>query len=135
MGASDTNDPVQLTDTPAAELPLIPNRIAAARPELWAAFQKLGEQTSRAGPLSARERRLVHLALAIGADSQGATHSHARRGIAEGLSAEDLEHVALLAITTSGWPQAIRALTWIWDVTGHTEPPTGPGPTAKRGVR
>jgi 4-carboxymuconolactone decarboxylase len=109
--------PVQLTDTPEAELPLTPNRLAAARPELWAAFQKLGEQTSHAGPLSARERRLVHLALALGADSQGATHSHARRAVTEGLSAADLEHVALLAITTLGWPQAMRGLTWIQDVT------------------
>jgi hypothetical protein len=35
----------------------------------------------------------------------------------EGLSAGELEHVAFLAITTLGWPQAIRALTWIRDVT------------------
>jgi alkylhydroperoxidase/carboxymuconolactone decarboxylase family protein YurZ len=117
MRPSDPGDPVQLTDTPGAELPLTPNRLATARPELWAAFQKLGEQTSHAGPLSARERRLVHLALAIGADSQGATHSHARRAVTEGLSAADLEHVALLAITTLGWPQAMRGLTWIQDVT------------------
>lgn len=48
---------------------------------------------------------------------QGATHSHSRRALAEGLSAEELEHVAFLAITTLGWPQAIRALTWIRDVT------------------
>ena len=135
MRASEANDPVQLTDTPAAELPQIPNRIATARPELWAAFQKLGEQTSRAGPLNTRERRLVHLALAIGADSQWATHSHARRAVAEGLSAADLEHVALLAITTLGWHQAIRALTWIWDVTGEAEPATGPGLTSNSGIR
>ena len=30
---------------------------------------------------------------------------------------EELEHVAFLAITTLGWPQAIRGLTWIRDVT------------------
>jgi len=116
-------DPSQLSDAPGVELPAIARRVAAKRPELWAAFQKLGEQTSVAGPLSDRERRLVHLALAIGADSRGAAHSHARRGLSEGLSAEDLEHVALLTITTLGWPRAIRALMWVWDVTDADSAP------------
>ena len=80
--------------------------------------------TSLAGPLNDRERRLVHLALAIGADSRGAAHSHARRGLSEGLSAEDLEHVALLTITTLGWPRAIRALMWVWDVTDEDSSPS-----------
>ncbi|WP_414687912.1 carboxymuconolactone decarboxylase family protein [Mycobacterium sp.] len=70
-----------------------------------------------AGPLDVRTKRLVHLALAIGADSHGAVHSHARRGLAEGLSAAELEHVALLAVTTLGWPQAVKGITWIRDVT------------------
>jgi alkylhydroperoxidase/carboxymuconolactone decarboxylase family protein YurZ len=117
-------DPRQLSDAPGVELPAVAKRVAAKRPALWAAFQKLGEQTSLAGPLSDRERRLVHLALAIGADSGGAAHSHARRGLSEGLSAEDLEHVALLTITTLSWPRAIRALMWVWDVTdGDIAPP------------
>ena len=47
----------------------------------------------------------------------GAVHSHARRGLAEGVAAAELEHVALLAVTTLGWPQAVRGLTWIKDVT------------------
>jgi alkylhydroperoxidase/carboxymuconolactone decarboxylase family protein YurZ len=110
-------DPSQLSDAPGVSLPGTPDRIAGKRPDLWAAFQKLGEQTNLSGPLSQRERRLVHLAFAIGADSQGATHSHARRGMSEGLTPDDVEHVALLAITTLGWPRAMRALTWIWDVT------------------
>jgi alkylhydroperoxidase/carboxymuconolactone decarboxylase family protein YurZ len=67
--------------------------------------------------LTEREQRLVNLALAIGGDSEGATHSHARRAVAEGLSGPELDHIAFLAITTLGWPQAIRGLSWIRDVT------------------
>ena len=56
--------------------------------------------------------------------ARGAAHSHARRGLSEGLSSEDLEHVALLTITTLGWPRAIRALMWVWDVADEdTAPP------------
>lgn len=109
--------PAKLTDTPEAELPSYAGRAAAEQPALWRALQDLGEQASRAGPLDARTRRLVNLALAAGVGSEGATHSHARRGLAEGLTVEELEHVAWLAVTTLGWPQAIRALTWIRDVT------------------
>ena len=44
-------------------------------------------------------------------------HSHTRRALAEGLSKEELKQVALLAIPTFGFPQAVRALTWIEDIT------------------
>ncbi|MGN6057429.1 MAG: carboxymuconolactone decarboxylase family protein [Sphingomicrobium sp.] len=109
--------PSEISDAPDVDLPGTAGQVAREKPELWRAFQALGAETGKAGPLSEREQRLVNLALALGGDSEGATHSHARRGIADGLSADELEHVAFLAITTLGWPQAIRGLTWIRDIT------------------
>lgn len=106
-----------VSDSPQVELPGTAGQVAQENPELWRAFQELGAAAGKAGPLDERTRRLVNLALAIGADSEGATHSHARRALAEGLTAEELDHVAYLAITTLGWPRAIRGLTWIRDVT------------------
>jgi 4-carboxymuconolactone decarboxylase len=111
------DDASAISDTPQVQLPGTAGQVAQEKPELWRAFQALGEATAEAGPLDERTRRLVNLALAIGADSEGATHSHSRRALAEGFSAEELEHVAFLAITTLGWPQAIRGLTWVRDVT------------------
>ena len=111
------SDPTEISDSPGVELPGTAGQVAREKPELWRAFQALGAATGAAGPLSEREQRLVNLALAIGGDSEGATHSHTRRAVAEGLSAEELDHVAFLAITTLGWPQAIRGLTWMRDVT------------------
>ena len=112
------SDETSISDSPDVDLPGTAGRVAKERPELWRAFQGLGESAGAAGPLSEREQRLVNLAFAIGGSSEGATHSHARRAVAEGLSAGELDHVAFLAITTLGWPQAIRGLTWIRDVTG-----------------
>ena len=106
-----------ISDAPRVDLPGTAGQGADEKPQLWRAFQALGAATGAAGPLDERARRLVNLALAIGADSEGATHSHARRALAEGLTADEIEHVAFLAITTLGWPQAIRALTWVRDVT------------------
>ena len=103
--------------TPNDELPRAAGRVAQEHPQIWAAFDAMGEACGTAGPPDARTRRLVSLAFAIAADSEGATHSHARRALDEGLQPDDLHHVAYLAITTLGWPHAIRGLTWVQDVT------------------
>ena len=111
------SSPTELSENPEVALPPVPDLIAQEYSEVWAALQQLGAALSAAGPLNGRTKRLVHLALAIGANSRGAVHSHARRGLAEGLSAAELEHVSLLAGTTLGWPHAVKGLTWIRDVT------------------
>lgn len=98
-------------------LPAGAGRVAERHAAVWRAYERLGAACSEAGPLKAPMRRPVKLALAIGAGSEGAVHSHARRALAEGASREELEHVALLAIPTLGFPQAVAALTWIKDIT------------------
>jgi 4-carboxymuconolactone decarboxylase len=110
-------DPTANTDSPDVKLPGTAALIATTHPELWEAYQRFGEQLTAAGPLDPRSRRLVHLALAIASGSEGATHSHARRGLDDGLTSAELEHVALLAATTVGWPQAVKGFTWVRDVT------------------
>ena len=59
----------------------------------------------------------MKLALAVGALSEGAVHSHTRRALEEGLTKEELKQVALLAIPTLGFPQGVKALTCIEDLT------------------
>ncbi len=98
------------------KLPGAAGAIAENHPDVWKAYQALGEASANAGPLSDREKRLVKLALAVGAGSEGAVHSHARRGKAEGLTKDDMVHVAMLAIGTLGFPQAVAAKTWIEDI-------------------
>ena len=99
-------------------LPPIPERLSREFPDLWAAYNQLGSALAKAGPLDAKTQRLTKLALAVGAKLEGAVHSHARHGLKEGLSAEELRHTTMLSITTLGWPSAIAALTWIEDVVG-----------------
>ncbi|EYD75989.1 hypothetical protein Rumeso_02418 [Rubellimicrobium mesophilum DSM 19309] len=101
------------------QLPSGASKLARAHPEIWAAYAALGRAVAEAGPLDRRTARLVKLALAIGALSEGAVHSHARRGLADGLSPEELRHVALLAIPTLGLPQATKGMSWIEDITGE----------------
>lgn len=59
----------------------------------------------------------VKLLNGVAAGAEGGTHSHARRALALGATVAELEHVALLAITTLGFPRAMAGLAWIRDVT------------------
>ncbi|PMR77410.1 carboxymuconolactone decarboxylase family protein [Billgrantia endophytica] len=99
------------------DLPSGAGKVAKQYPEVWDAFASLGQACAEAGPLDARTRRLVKLALAVGAGSEGAVHSHMRRGIEEGIEPEALKQVAMLAIPTLGLPSGVAALTWIEDMT------------------
>lgn len=98
------------------ELPSGAGRIARDYPELWEAYTRLGEAGSDAGPLGGREARLVKLALAAGAGLEGAVHSHVRRARDEGIEPEAISHVALLGVTTLGFPSAVRTMSWIDDI-------------------
>ncbi|UYG07663.1 carboxymuconolactone decarboxylase family protein [Halomonas sp. M4R1S46] len=98
-------------------LPSGARQVADQHPEVWKAFTALGKACAETGPLDARTRRLVKLALAVGSGSEGAVHSHVRRALAEGESPEALKQVAMLAIPTLGLPASAAALTWIEDFT------------------
>ncbi len=98
-------------------LPDFLQKVIDEYPEVWQAYQALGEACSNAGPLDAKTSRLVKLALAIGAKSEGAVHSHARRALREGVTPEELQQVAMLAVTSIGWSSSMAALAWIRDVT------------------
>lgn len=90
--------------------------LAEQHPDIWKAYAALGKASAEAGPLTDRERRLVKLALAIGAGSEGAVHSHTRRARSEGVEEAALAQVALLAIGPLGLPRAVAARTWIEDI-------------------
>ena len=97
-------------------LPARAEKFAKDNPDIWKAYQELGKACTEAGPLDGRTCRLVKLALAAAAGSVGGVHSHTRRAIAEGRSADELRHVALLAVPTLGFAKAVATLTWIDDI-------------------
>lgn len=111
------------------ELPAAAGEVAKAFPEVWKAYAALGKACAEAGPVDGQALRLVKLALAIGAGSEGGVHSHCRRALQDGIPKAALKQVALLAIPTLGFPRAVAALTWVEDVTDpQTRRPRTPGP-------
>ncbi|MFW5709503.1 MAG: NTP transferase domain-containing protein [Chloroflexota bacterium] len=102
-----------------SNLPDVYTSIRETFPEIAEAYDSLGDAAHRAGPLDEQSRQLVKLALAIGAELEGATHAHTRRALEMGITPDAIRHVALLTITTLGFPSAVRALTWVNDILGE----------------
>ncbi len=97
-------------------LPEVYLRFRSDYPDVTTALDALGETVDRAGPLEERTARLVKLGLAIGALAEGAVRSNARKALAAGASPDEVRHVALLAITTCGFPAAIAGIGWVDEV-------------------
>jgi alkylhydroperoxidase/carboxymuconolactone decarboxylase family protein YurZ len=100
----------------AEYLPEIFEQFRRDFPEIAEAYRTLSGTLHEAGPLDQRSRRLVKLALSVGCESEGAVRSHVRKGLDEGISREEIEHVIMLGLTTAGFPTTIAALKWAREV-------------------
>jgi 4-carboxymuconolactone decarboxylase len=103
-------------------------RKSTAPPEYWRlkrqypafldALEALGLAARRAGPLDEKTLQLVQLTAAAAIRSEGAVHSHARRALAAGATAEEIRHAMISITSTIGFPNARAALSWAEDVLG-----------------
>lgn len=84
--------------------------------EVAQAYEQLGKATQEWGPLDKKSRELVKLGVAVGNRHEGGVHSHTRRALDAGATADEVRHVVLLSLTTIGFPSMIAALTWVEDV-------------------
>ena len=87
-------------------------------PDFMAAVDALGQAAADAGPLPEKTRHLVQIGAAAAIRSEGAVHSHTRRALAAGATAEEVQHAVIAATSTIGFPNVMAALSWINDVTG-----------------
>ena len=80
------------------------------------AYEELGDAVHAAGPLDEKTRALIKLAISTGARLEGAVHSHARKALKAGCTAEEMRQVAVLSLPTIGLPSMMAALSWIDDI-------------------
>jgi len=82
-------------------------------------FPKLGEawdavrEQEKAGPADDVTRRLLKLAVAIGAMRQGAVHSAVRKAKAAGATEDAIYQTVALAASTLGFPSTVAVYTWV----------------------
>jgi alkylhydroperoxidase/carboxymuconolactone decarboxylase family protein YurZ len=106
--------------------PRIYRDLRSELPGIADAYDALGEACRQAGPLSARDQRLVKLGISIGLSSEGAVRSHVRRGLDAGLNRAELLHAVVIAIPTAGFPATAAAYRWACEVLDAEEPGGGP---------
>jgi 4-carboxymuconolactone decarboxylase len=97
-------------------LPKVYEKFSRNFPGVLKDFKQLGQTCRTAGPLDPKCQDLVKLGIAIGANSRGAVMSHTRKALESGASAEEIVHVVLLALTTTGFPNMIAAMGWVDEV-------------------
>ncbi|MCC6180043.1 MAG: carboxymuconolactone decarboxylase family protein [Chloroflexi bacterium] len=96
-------------------------------PEIYTQFRRdhtqIGEACDavagaihEAGPPDQCTRRLVKLAVAVGAEAEGAVRSHVRKGLDESITPPKIEHAIRLSLTVAGFPSMIAALKWAREV-------------------
>ncbi len=103
---------------PAEYLPDVYVRFREYFPQVATAQDALAQEVAAASPFDERTARLLKLALGMGAQAPGAVRSNARRALSAGVSPGELRAVAVMAITTCGFPTSIAGLKWIDEVIG-----------------
>lgn len=96
-------------------------RLRKQHPEYFDAVEALGKAVRQAGPLEEQVIQLVQLGAAAAIRSEGAVHSHVRRALEAGATAEQIHHALLSLTSTIGFPTVIAALSWADDVIGKAE--------------
>jgi 4-carboxymuconolactone decarboxylase len=80
------------------------------------ALEELGEAVRQEGPLPEKTAHLIQLAAAAAIRSEGSVHSHARRALQAGVSAEEIYHALIMLTSTIGFPTVAAALSWVYEV-------------------
>jgi alkylhydroperoxidase/carboxymuconolactone decarboxylase family protein YurZ len=110
-------------------LPEIYREFNARYPEIAAAQGELSRVVRNTTPFDQRTEHLLKFALALGAEAEGAVRSNVRKGLGQGVTEDELRAVALLAITTCGFPTAVAGLKWIDDVVDSAAMQAGTNPS------
>jgi len=113
------------TEPPMNKVPVKRYQLMKRRfPALMTAVEQLGEAAAGAGPLDEKTKELVQLGAAAAVRSEGAVHSHARRALELGASADEVRHAIVLLTSTIGFPIVVAALSWADDVIDKQRPKT-----------
>ena len=80
------------------------------------ALETLGSAVRSDGPLDVKTGHLIQLAAAAVIQSEGGVHSHTRRAMEAGASAEEVYHAIVLLVSPIGFPRVAAAISWADDV-------------------
>ena len=92
--------------------------LAKRFPKSIAALEDLGSAIHEEGPIQGKTAELIQLAGAASVQSEGSVHSHTRRALQAGATADEVYHTLLLLTSTIGFPRTSAAIRWAQDILG-----------------
>lgn len=98
-------------------IPMPYKQMKADHPEMMEAYERFNSECAQAGPLNAKTVALAKLCISMSSGMEGAAHSHTRKALEAGWTPEELLHAAMLCAPTIGFPNMMRARSWVLDVT------------------
>jgi AhpD family alkylhydroperoxidase len=78
--------------------------------------QELGKALREAGPIDEKSAHLIQLAAAAAVRSEGGVHSHTKRALQAGATADEIYHSLILLTSTIGFPNVAASLSWAKDI-------------------
>lgn len=85
-------------------------------PAFFEAWDAAGTAVRDAGPIDNKTAHLIQLAASAAIRSEGAVHSHVRRGLEAGATPAEVRQAVMLTAPTIGFPNVIAALSWAEDI-------------------
>lgn len=72
--------------------------------KIWLLQEQSAEAISNAGPIDRKNRELIKIGVALGANLQTALRRHVHLALENGATKEEVEHAVLMGINTIGFP-------------------------------
>lgn len=97
-------------------IPEVYRRFQQKYADIFNAYSSLGATIHSQSSLSERERALIKLGMAVGAQQEGSLHAQVRKALDAGLEPDEIRQVVLLSIPSLGFPAMMAAMTWVDDI-------------------
>lgn len=101
---------------PSHKRPKFYQALQEQQPQFIEAVDNLGRAARAAGPLEDKCGHLIQLAACAAIRSEGGVHSHVRRALEAGATAEEIRHALMLLASTIGFPSVVAAMSWAEDM-------------------
>jgi len=95
-----------------SQLPKPYQQFRQDHPDVYKAYENLGEIAAESGPLDIKTRELIKLGMAAATKSESAVQSHTHRALDAGATAAEIEHALMLGINVFGFSTMMTALAW-----------------------
>jgi alkylhydroperoxidase/carboxymuconolactone decarboxylase family protein YurZ len=99
-------------ETDIEELPSPLQRFISGYPDIWEAYEDLGERCTGAGPLPEKYIHLIKLGIHGVSHNETPFKSHVSFALEAGATFEEIEHTIIQLLTAQGIGPVVKLIRW-----------------------